>query len=407
MKRRIVIDNLNTNKQLRHYDHEADYMRLSVDETIARGLNAWPGWSCSAGAKNLYIDYDGNVWVCNTASASVDRFNHEGLDQRIQQIYDAHTGSLADADAAVARMERQFHKSDVAVRKVFAAGSAPGLLGNITDGFAMPKTWFRCQWQQCGCGADVFLPKARDEHLAKLAVHHGGYSGQSDTKDRLVDHVDDIVATEPNFPIPWQILWDIGRRCNYDCSYCWSSAHNRDAEHKPLELLQSTADQLITRWADNGRIRWNFGGGEPTLNPAFLDFLRYLKTKDQWVLVTSNGSRPRSYWRQAIPYINSVNLSVHFEYVDEAKMLDNIAEICDHFDRHADDHWLEIKLMSLPQFIERAVALRDTINAVTTLATPGANDRIKGVVSIVPIRSTDGSTLIEYSDDVIKLIQNQ
>ena len=98
---------------------------------------------------------------------------------------------------------------------------------------------------------------------------------------------------------------------------------------------------------------------------------------------------------------------MHFEYVDEAKLLANITEICEHFDAHADDHWLEIKLMSLPQFIERAVALRDTINTSTTLATPGANDRIKGVVSIVPIRATDGSTLIEYSDDVIKLIQNQ
>ena len=47
------------NKQLRVYDDVGNFKRFSVDEVIAKGYNKWQGWHCSAGARNLYIDYDG------------------------------------------------------------------------------------------------------------------------------------------------------------------------------------------------------------------------------------------------------------------------------------------------------------------------------------------------------------
>ena len=72
------MDDVNTNKQLRIYDKSEKYIRLSVDETIARGLNKWQAWQCSAGVRALYIDFDGNLWICNTASSKLDRFNDPG-----------------------------------------------------------------------------------------------------------------------------------------------------------------------------------------------------------------------------------------------------------------------------------------------------------------------------------------
>ena len=42
---------------------------FSVDEVIANNLNKWKDWKCSAGVRSLYIDYDGNVWIANCASA--------------------------------------------------------------------------------------------------------------------------------------------------------------------------------------------------------------------------------------------------------------------------------------------------------------------------------------------------
>ena len=143
-------------------------------------------------------------------------------------------------------------------------------------------------------------------------------------------------------------------------------------------------------------------------NEQIIICLKYLKDKNQFVLVTSNGSRPRKYWKEAVQYINSVNLSVHFEFVNDQKLLENIEEICNHFDEHNDDHWLEIKLMSPPQFVERAVNLRDNILNNTTINKPGANNRVKGSVSLVPIRSLgDSGNLVEYTTEQLQLLQNQ
>jgi organic radical activating enzyme len=273
----------------------------------------------------------------------------------------------------------------------------------------LPSKWSKCAWKSCGCGADVFLAKTKtDLEHNLLAVYNESYDGQFKTKDNLVDSVDSIQAVELNFPMPFQILWDLGRKCNYDCSYCWSSVHNRDAEHKPLDILISTIDKLIDTWAKGNTIRWNFGGGEPTLHPDFMQVLEHLNSRNQWVLVTTNGSRPGKYWTEAIEYVNSVNLSVHFEYAEEDKVLKNIKAMCDHFDKHDDDHWLEIKLMAAPQYFDRALAFKKEILAKSTLFQVGANNRIKGVVSIVPIRSIgDSGTVVEYSEEQLNSIQQQ
>ena len=63
--------------------------------------------------------------------------------------------------------------------------------------------------------------------------------------------------------------------------------------------------------------------------------------------------------------------------------------------------------MAPPQFVTRAVALREKIKTDTTLETPGANGRNKGTMSIVPIRGKDGVTLVDYSEEELKLLQSQ
>jgi len=407
MKNKIVLDEANTNKQLRHYDSTGDYIRLSVDETIARNLNKWQGWYCSAGVNGLYIDFDGNVWICNTANSAVDRFNYAGWEQTRDQTQ-LQTHPLLWKET-YQKLVHSYRKRDEAYKKLFSFNQVTGVLGNIFDGFTLPTKWSNCAWKSCGCGADVFLAKTKTKSDNKLlAVYNESYDGQYKTKDNLVDSIDSVDAVELNFPMPFQILWDLGRKCNYDCSYCWSSVHNRDAEHKPVDILISTIDKLIDTWAKGNTIRWNFGGGEPTLHPDFMQVLEHLHSRKQWVLVTTNGSRPSKYWAEAVQYVNSVNLSVHFEYAEEDKVLKNIKAICDHFDNHDDDHWLEIKLMAAPQYFDRAIAFKNEILAKSTLSQVGANNRIKGVVSIVPIRSIgDSGTVVEYSKEQLNSIQKQ
>lgn len=73
------------------------------------------------------------------------------------------------------------------------------------------------------------------------------------------------------------VSWILGRFCNYSCSYCWPYAHASKPDHRPVELVKSTIDE-IKRQANNRGFRsfhFSFSGGEPTANPKFLDILRH------------------------------------------------------------------------------------------------------------------------------------
>jgi organic radical activating enzyme len=408
------MDDSNTNKQFRVYESSGKFMRISIDEAIARGINKWQDWKCSAGVRGLYIDYDGNLWICNTASSNFNRFNKNGwidlLKKEGKGIYEQWEGR---EELAV-----QYGKSpeawikEISVSKI-GDTTLPGFIGNINKGFELPKVWHNCPWSSCSCGADVILSKSTNNDNKKLlAVTNDEFHGRDITRHNLIENVIDPVAVEMNFPIKHQILWDLGRRCNYDCSYCWSYVHNRTDLHKDYELLVKTVDKLVAEWSHGETIRWNFGGGEPTLHPKFLDLLQHLKSKNQWTMVTTNGTRDHKYWTQAVKHLNSINLSAHFDGLrdgdDEDRFVRNIDVICQHFDEHNDDHWLEIKLMAPPQYISRALKLKDKILNLGTLDKPGANNRIKGVVSMVPIRSLgDSGTLVQYTDQQLEIFAKQ
>jgi organic radical activating enzyme len=286
-------------------------------------------------------------------------------------------------------------------------------LGNIVDGFDINKEWIKCKWQNCGCGADVVLSKVKSEnYIDHLAVTNEQWKGRDRTQSMETDMISEPVAVETNFDVPHQILWDLGRRCNYDCSYCWPAVHNRYEEHKSYGVLVSTVDKIINEWSNSGRIRWNFGGGEPTLHPDFLKLITHLSSKNQWTMVTSNGTRDHRYWAEAASVLNSINLSAHFEGLstekEEDRFVRNIEAICKHHDEHDDDHWLEIKLMCTPQHFERAVNLKNKINALGTINKLGANGRIKGAISMVPIRGLQNSgVVVDYTPEQLHILSNQ
>jgi len=413
-----MIDDVNTNKQFRLYDEQGNFIRVSIDETIARGLNYWENWSCSAGTRGLYIDYDGNLWRCNTASSKLDRFNFDEWFKVVDDYYarNPHVEKSGDwRNKTPPELGNAYRKTANAFSKPLSITNTeniekyPGFLGNIDEDFIVPKDWFTCPWKSCGCGADVILSKVKDKkYLPLLAVSNQGYYGKDQTTNNQIQEIDESVAVEMNFPIEYQILWDIGRRCNYSCSYCWTSVHNKTSPHLDFDVVKQTTDKLISQFSKGDTIRWNFGGGEPTLHPHFIEWMRYLKERNQWTMVTTNGSHTPKFWAECVKYMNSINLSAHFEGIKEERFIENAKIICDHFDEHNDDHWLEIKLMTPPESIERGLQLKEEILKNTSISLPGANGRIKGVLSLVPIRSIgDSGVVVEYTNEQLKLLQNQ
>ena len=418
------------NKQLRFYDKNGDYIRLSVDEVIARKLNYWNNWYCSAGERSLYIDYDGRVWIANCASSKYyekewKKYSHEYVGQyphkkwyrrkvdgeRVIDPTESKEVYLKKFKEFIEPLEKEFFKTkttgkfdDVNQEEYF------GYCGNIYDRIELPEYWVQCPFEFCGCGADVILSKSKDDsYLKHLAVSKTGYEGQFHTRDNFVKEIGDPVALEMNFPINYQILWDIGRRCNYDCDYCWPGLHNNIDPHHNYEIIKKIILYIIKNWSKGKEIRWNFGGGEPTLHPNFLDIVRLLKEHNQWILVTTNGSRDIKYWKELRKYCNTVNFSAHFGSMaknkgHEKRFIENVNNVLEWHNTNDDDFWIEIKLMTPPGMLEYAVEFKNKID-INNLTSSGKNGRMKGCCSLVPIRDDNG--LVSYSKEELVFFENQ
>ena len=70
---------------LREIDKDGSWAITTTDKIISEDKNHFKGWYCSAGAKGLYIDHDGNIWKGLCFSAAIDRFNHSGWSSYIKK----------------------------------------------------------------------------------------------------------------------------------------------------------------------------------------------------------------------------------------------------------------------------------------------------------------------------------
>jgi len=132
----------------------------------------------------------------------------------------------------------------------------------------------------------------------------------------------------------FQVTWDLGRRCNYDCSYCPTHRHDNFSPHATLYELKKNADftlryiDIYMRYRSYKHASINFTGGEPTVNPNFIEFIEYLKSKyqekfsDRWrcvFTVTSNGAMSKKIAKAVMKHCDHITISYHTEAADLIK----------------------------------------------------------------------------------------
>ena len=92
-----------------------------------------------------------------------------------------------------------------------------------------------------------------------------------------------LVALEDNHAPKDELLrveWNLGKRCNYNCTYCGNELHNKTSDHMSWEVYTATIDKIVE--ASNGKkIKISFTGGEPFVHPQFIDMLKYAKEKNK------------------------------------------------------------------------------------------------------------------------------
>ena len=127
---------------------------------------------------------------------------------------------------------------------------------------------------------------------------------------------------------PLVVTWDTGRRCNYDCTYCPSHRHDNFSPHASLQELQGVGkflfdySELICKYKTKSQLNVSFTGGEPTVNPKFIEFGQWLRElynkeyKDKFELqlgLTTNGAFGEKMARSLLEVYDNCTISYHVE----------------------------------------------------------------------------------------------
>jgi MoaA/NifB/PqqE/SkfB family radical SAM enzyme len=125
------------------------------------------------------------------------------------------------------------------------------------------------------------------------------------------------------------IDWFIGKRCNFDCSYCSPDIHDNNSPHQDLSDLKTTALRFIERFgAENLQI--GITGGEPTVNKGLIEFCKFLHEQHvKIVSVTTNGSRTAEYYIELSNYVGTLTFSQHFEFINNDEFLEKVKTVND------------------------------------------------------------------------------
>jgi len=111
----------------------------------------------------------------------------------------------------------------------------------------------------------------------------------------------------PHYRDSVKVEWNLGKRCNLDCTYCPAEIHDNFSSHKDLSTLYKTVDTL----AEIENVRISFTGGEPCVHPQFEELVNYARPKINWLSVTTNITRKPEYYQNL--NVNYLVLSLHFE----------------------------------------------------------------------------------------------
>ena len=132
----------------------------------------------------------------------------------------------------------------------------------------------------------------------------------------------------------FQVTWDIGRRCNYDCSYCPAHRHDNFSPHATLDELKRNVDFLYEYtdlYMQHRQLKianFGFTGGEPTVNPYFIPFSQYLKQTyeekyaNRWeagFALTTNGAMSEKMGQAVMENFGHATVSYHSESDNKLK----------------------------------------------------------------------------------------
>src|SRR3972149_2945650 len=84
--------------------------------------------------------------------------------------------------------------------------------------------------------------------------------------------------------IPYSVILELTRKCNLNCQHCYAAP-----ERGRRELSFEDIKHLIDELRELGTLFVSFTGGDPTVNPNFLNILRYASDRKMALQIFTNG----------------------------------------------------------------------------------------------------------------------
>jgi MoaA/NifB/PqqE/SkfB family radical SAM enzyme len=129
-----------------------------------------------------------------------------------------------------------------------------------------------------------------------------------------------------------RVEWNLGKRCNFDCSYCGASTHDATSNHLSWNIIEKTIKKLgAISQGQKKKLKLSLTGGEPYLHPQFIKILQLAKAEGvSRISVTTNGSVHLKIYEESLNYLDYLVVSYHLEYARRQKVLQNILDIKKH-----------------------------------------------------------------------------
>lgn len=304
---------------------------LTGEDCRVRNLNQWKGWRCAVGIRSLHVEFDGDVYNASC---------REG----------ARRGNIYDENFKLA---------------------------------INPAKWLTCSQNACTCVPDMYVPKVRADREIPADISK---FKQFVARGRLQEETLNPDMVFSPYALEAKILiWEIGRRCNYNCSYCYPNSHSLTEKHKSLETLLPAMDRLEKYFLRQEPGHFILLGGEPTIHPSYLEFLRYIlsKNSEHRLLTVTNGSRSAEFYAELFQ-LSALSFSAHLEYLANAsvyaKFLKNIATCVrlKQSEQVPADRDLQVRVMLKPGGTELASRLKADIQNI-----PYAAENVRLLVDLL------------------------
>jgi MoaA/NifB/PqqE/SkfB family radical SAM enzyme len=149
------------------------------------------------------------------------------------------------------------------------------------------------------------------------------------------------------------VEWNLGKRCNLDCTYCPSEIHDNFSPHTDISILERSVNQLSVL---KKPIRVSLTGGEPCVHPKIESLIEYMRPRVEWINITTNVTRTAN-WYINQTLVNHWVFSLHFE----------------------DEGWKE-RIIKIVDFHK---SKQTNMYQVNVMAHHGLMDRVKEAVNIL------------------------